>query len=462
MTKTTAKGTGAELFEAQYEALAGRLAQAPAWQRDLRRRSFERVAATGLPTRRMEGWRHLNLEPLRQMTFLAKAPAPSQEVVEAALARLGAPALDGSRLVFVNGRYWPSHSRVDALPEGTILCPMTEALADDARGRLEAFLGQAVSWNEHPLATLNAALFADGLFLELPPGAVLDRPIHVIHLSGGAVAAATASAPSTPMAIASHPRNLALIGAGARATLIEIHGALDDSAYLVNAVTEILVAENGALDYAKLQSESRQGIHFHALATRQQAGSRLRAGSLATGGRIGRDDVIALLDGEGCDATINGIYMLSGEQSLDTCTLLDHARPHCHSRQSYRGILGGQSRAAFRGKILVRPHAQKTDAVQSCKNLLLSGAARAGAQPELEIYADDVKCTHGATVGRLSEEALFYARTRGLSMAQARALLTQAFAAADLADVADAATRERMRGTIGDWLETNRLSEATS
>jgi Fe-S cluster assembly protein SufD len=450
MTEAMKEMTGRELFEAHWDSLCGRWEGAAEWQRELRREAMARFSTLGFPSMRDEQWRQTNVEPLTTTALAAEAGDVDPAAVAEGLPRFGIDSLGGARLVFVNGRFAPEHSRLAGLPAGAVARPLAEALADGGIG-LEAFLGRiAAHSGEQPFAALNTALFGDGLFLSLPANCAVEKPVHLLHLSSGAGGA-----------FAIHPRNLILVGSGARGLVVESYAGLDDSVYFTNALTEVQMGAGSYLDHYKIQRESRRAFHFQTLEAHQHGGSKFDTHALTQGGRLGRNDINATIDGEGCDTILNGLYMLAGEQMLDTHTLLDHAKPHCHSREIYKGILGGRSRAVFRGKILVRQHAQKTDAVQSSKNLLLTNDAQVNAQPQLEIYADDVKCTHGATIGQLNRDAAFYAQTRGMDRRQTQAMLTFAFANENLTEVCDGAVRQHLEGLIHAWLEAHDEGEGT-
>ena len=447
MAEILEERTGRELFEEHYDVLAPAWNDAPAWLRDLRRDAMTRFSELDLPTARLEEWRQTRVEALRGTSFAVEAPVPTPEAIEEGLRQYDIPELGGARLVFINGRFSPEHSRIEGLPVGTVIRPLSEALVEDG-GAIEPFLGRLAPWQDHAFAALNTALFTDGLFLSLPTDSVIERPIHLLHLNGGG---------ERPFAM--HTRNLILVGSGAKGLLVESYGALDGSVYFTNSVTEVEMGRDSYFDHHKIQRESAEAFHFQSMGIHQHSGSKFDAHAMTEGGILGRNDIYAHIDGEHCDTILNGLYMLTGNQMFDTHTLLDHARPHCHSREIYKGILNGHSKAVFRGKILVRQHAQKTDAVQSSKNLLLSHEAQVNAQPQLEIYADDVKCTHGATIGQLDPDALFYAKTRGLSEVEAKALLTFAFANDNLYEVVDETVREHLEGRIHHWLEQHGAPE---
>ena len=288
-------------------------------------------------------------------------------------------------------------------------------LANDP-GTVQPYLSQLAGPNG-AFTALNTAFFRDGFFLSIPPNAVVETPIHLLFLS---------TAPGE--ATMSHPRLLIVVGENSQVRLIESYGGPDGHLYLTNAVTEIVAGPHAVVDHYKLQRESLQGFHIGSMHIHGQRSSTCSSHSLALGGALVRNEVTTVLNGEGVDCTLNGLYLANGQRLVDNHTTIDHAKPHCSSHEVYKGILGGRSRAIFNGKIIVRPDAQKTDAKQTNKALLLSDDAQINTKPQLEIFANDVKCTHGAAVGQLDEDAIFYLRQRGLDSRQARDLLIQAFA----------------------------------
>jgi len=283
------------------------------------------------------------------------------------------------------------------------------------------------------LTALNTAFVEDGAFIYLPAGAELQGPIHLLFLS---------TAPAKPTL--SQPRNLILLGEGSRATIVETYAGIPGDVYCTNAVTEVVLGENAHLHHYKLQEESARAFHIALTQVRHGRHSRFTSHSLAIGAALARNEVRTLLASEGSECTLNGLYMATGKQHLDNRTLIDHQGPRCTSRELYKGVLDGQSRGVFSGRVLVRHDAQKTDASQTNKNLLLSKDARVHSTPALEILADDVKCRHGSTIGQLDAAALFYLRSRGIGEEDARALLTWAFAS----DVAARLTVPEVRAEV--------------
>jgi Fe-S cluster assembly protein SufD len=387
--------------------------QTPPWLTGLRKDAFRRFEDLGFPTTRQEEWRFTNVKRIAETEFaLAEIPAPlSRETV--------APFVldeDYLRLVFVNGHYVSDLSATGATPRGVVISSLSAALADHP-ALIEDHLGQLASDENACFAALNSAFVREGGFVHLPRGAVVERPIHLLFISTGN------GSPTV-----SHPRNLIIAERDTQVSIIESYVGLNDGVYLTNAVTEVSVAENAIVDHCKLQQEGAGGYHVATTQVRQQRTSRFSSHYFSLGGRLVRNEVNVTLDAEGCECTLNGLYVAAGNQHMDNRTRIDHAKPHCNSHELYKGILDGRAKGVFNGKIYVHPDAQQTDAKQSNRVLLLSDDAVIDTKPQLEIYADDVKCTHGATVGQLDKTAMFYLRSRGITEDLARSLLVYAFA----------------------------------
>ncbi|PYU93499.1 MAG: Fe-S cluster assembly protein SufD [Acidobacteria bacterium] len=321
-----------------------------------------------------------------------------------------------TQLVFLNGHFSQELSSPGKLPEGVKAGSLASALDSDG-GLLEEHLARYASYRRNAFTALNTAFVEDGAFVYLPKDAVVKEPIHLLFLS---------TASKDPAVC--HPRNLIVAGSSAQATVIESYAGLEGGVYFTNAVTEIVTGEQSRIDHTRLQRESERAFHVATMEVSQHRDSAFASRSISIGGKLVRNDLNVLLNGEGCDCTLDGLYFAGGEQHVDNHTTIDHAKPHCSSRELYKGILDGKSTGVFNGKIIVRKDAQKTDARQTNNNLLLSEESLINTKPQLEILADDVKCTHGATIGQLDVEALFYLRTRGIGDAAARSLLTYAFA----------------------------------
>jgi Fe-S cluster assembly protein SufD len=394
-------------------ALEQRPEGGPRWLEDLRSRGAARFAALGIPTVRDEEWRFTNAAPIGAVDF-----APAGQISGTAERLTGFAYTDAPvRLVIVNGRFDTTLSRTKGLPQGVHSGSLAAAMKDDA-DVVQRYFGQLADFTNRSFVALNTAFVQDGAFVHIADGVVVDTPIHVIFVSG--------ADGSTVMA---HPRTLIVAGANAQARVIESYIGARGEAYFTNAVSEIFVGENAGIDHYKVQEESLDAFHVGSLHAHTSRSARFSSHSFTLGGRLARNDTFAILDGEGGDCTLNGLYLADRERLVDNHTTIDHAKPHCGSHEVYKGILGGASRAVFNGKIIVRQDAQKTDAKQTNRALLLTDGATINTKPQLEIFADDVKCTHGAAIGQLDDEAIFYLRARGLTYAEARDMLIHAFAA---------------------------------
>jgi Fe-S cluster assembly protein SufD len=408
----------------------------------LRKAAIKRFSDLGFPTLRNEDWRFTNVAPLARIPF--QRALPSEAKVEEIDVESIAPKLgDCYQIVFVNGRHAPELSITRKLPTGVQICSLARILAEDP-GAVEPYLGQYAKFQNQAFTALNTAFIEDGAFIFVAPGVAPDKPISVLYVSSG-----------TGREAVVHPRNLILVGAKARASVVETYVGLEEESYWTNAVGEIVLGENAALDYVKLQNENLRAFHVALLQVHQKKSSQFSTHYIGRGGHLVRNEVRDMLAGEECQCTINGLYMASGNQHLDNQTVLDHAMPRCTSHELYKGILDGKAHGVFNGKIFVHQDAQKTDAKQTNQTLLLSEDALINTKPELEIYADDVKCTHGATVGHLDAEALFYLRARGIALAEARSLLTFAFAN----DIVERISIEPLRSQLErELLEAQHLS----
>jgi Fe-S cluster assembly protein SufD len=400
-------------------ALDQRPTSGPRWLQEIRDRGAARFAQLGFPTVRHEEWRFTNVSPIAGAEL---TPASGAIALEASRLETFLYADAPHRLVFVNGRYVPALSRTSGLPGGVLFGSLAEALADDG-SKVGELLGRQVDIDTRAFAALNSAFAADGAYVSIPEGLVLDTPLQLLFVSS---AAAVSTAPGTTMA--THPRTLVVMGANSQSQIVETYVGLPGQAYFTNAVTEVVVGENAVLDHYKVQEESVEAFHVASMHVRAARSANFSSHSFALGGRLVRNDTIATLAGAGAECTLNGLYLADGDRLVDNHTTIDHAEPHCPSHEVYKGIIGGKARAVFNGKIIVRPDAQKTDAKQTNRALLLSDDATINTKPQLEIFADDVKCTHGAAIGQLDEDALFYLRARGLTMQEARDMLIHAFA----------------------------------
>lgn len=398
------------------------------WLHPVRKAAFARFAEVGFPTLRDEEWRFTNVASIARADFQPARPGATV-AAEALEPFTFAPA---HTLVFVNGFYSAALSSPGELPKGLVARSLADVLANEPKA-VEPYLTRFADYKANPFVALNTAFLRDGAFVSVPRGLVLAEPIHLVYV-------ATAAEGPT----GSHPRTVLLAGVNSQCTVVESYVAAGDDQYLTNAVTEVVTQENAVVDHYKVQRESEEAFHVATLQVHQGRGSNFSSHAVILGGEISRSDVNAVLDAEGCECTLNGLYLGAGRQLIDNHTRIDHAKPHCASHELYKGILDGRSHGVFNGKIYVHPDAQKTDAKQTNKTLLLSPDATIDTKPQLEIFADDVKCTHGATIGQLAEEAIFYLRSRGIGREEARALLTYAFANDVLCRVKVPAVRERL------------------
>jgi Fe-S cluster assembly protein SufD len=391
----------------QFSRFERGLAGEPSWLQRLRQTAIDSFAEQGFPTLEHEEWRFTNLAPLLRVPFQPARPATID----------GAALPPGIRLVFVNGHYAANLSSVAGLSDGVRVESLAAVLKTQP-DLLEPYLGRHAPMEDQPFVALNTAFVQDGALVLVPRGKLVEQPIHLVFVS-------------TPgrEPVVCHPRTLILLGSGgSEARIIESYMAAADGVYFTNAVTEVVLADGAVLDHYKLQQESKAAFHIAAMQVQQDRSSNFSNHSLTFGGALVRNDIGAYLGAEGCECVLNGLYTGGDQQLIDNHTRIDHAMPHCASHELYKGILDGKAKGVFNGKIYVHQDAQKTDAKQTNQTLLLSDDATINTKPQLEIYADDVKCTHGATVGNLDTESIFYLRTRGIDLAAARALLTYAFA----------------------------------
>jgi Fe-S cluster assembly protein SufD len=427
--------------ELERQGLAG-----PSWLRDLRRAAIARFAEVGLPGRRDEEWKYTSLAPITSTALDLAAGEPAPEPPEEAIAPFCMGSPSWSRLVFVNGRFSAKLSTLRPLPGGVHIGSLGEAAITDADA-----LRTHLTVLTEPLdafTALNAAFWQDGALVRVPDGFVVEEPVHLLFVA------------TTPgRARVAHPRNVLALGRESRATVVESYVAIGDDTYLTNAVTEVSLGDSASLDHQKIQLESGRAFHIGRTRVGQARGSRLTSCSLALGGRLTRSEAHVVLDAEGADCRLSGLYVVGGRQHADTHTVVDHASPRATSRQLYKGILDGRSRGVFSGSIVVRPGANGTDAHQTNKNLLLSDEVEVDSKPQLTIFADDVKCSHGAADGQPPAEAIFYLKSRGLDDAAARALLTHGFANEVLEGISLAPVRSWLEDVLAARLRGGRVIE---
>jgi Fe-S cluster assembly protein SufD len=411
------------------ESFAATGSAGPAWLPQLRRAAFERFTALGFPTTRDENWHYTSVTPIAERTFkpakpgtLAISPNDVGQIV------IGDPSWH--RLVFVNGRFERSLSSFVELPADVQVLTLHEAIKEIPEFVVER-LGALANYADASFTALNTAFLGEGVVIHVPRGVIVESPIHIVHITdtqaaGGAV----------------HPRLLVYAEPLAQLAIVESYAAVGNASYFTNAVAEIEVANGARVDHYKIQRESSESFHISTVQVKQGRDSVYHSFSYAAGAQLSRTNVYSRLLGEAAEVKLNGLYMVDGTQHADHQTYVEHIAPNCASRELYKGILDGSSHGVFNGKVYVDSEAQKTDGKQTNHALLLSDHAKVDTKPQLEIFADDVKCTHGATVGRLDEVSLFYMKSRGMGADNARALLTYAFAAEVLETIELDALRE--------------------
>jgi Fe-S cluster assembly protein SufD len=424
------------LYRDAFAALERERRSEPAWLRRLREDAFTRFSELGFPSAKVEAWKYTNTAPIAEKAWTpATRSAAGDAVSERALAPWRIPG--AVEIVFINGAFSKKHSRVPAAQGGVTVQSLPDLLTSSPE-KAEPWIGKQTAGELSAFASWNTAFFVDGAYVEIAPGAVVATPVHLLFVTAQENAL-----------VVSSPRVLVLAGARSQATVVETYVGDGDAVSLTNAVTEISVGESAVLEHLNREEESRSAYHVHAIETRQSRGSGFTQHNLTIGGLLARTDLNILFTGEGAECTLNGLFVGSGTQHLDNHTRIDHAQPHCSSRELYKGILDGKARGVFHGTILVRKGAQKTDAMQTNKNLLLSREALVDSTPALEILADDVKCRHGSTIGQLDANALFYLRSRGIDEEHARSMLTYAFAADVAGRIKIPAIRSQVEKLLG-------------
>ena len=410
----------------------------PAWLAAFRRRGAERFAAVGLPTSKEEDWRFTPVQGLARENFGAGGRAASVTAESLNPFLLGSD--HGALVVIVDGHFDAGLSRIPELPAGARIMSLAAAIATGVP-EVEAHLGRYATVEVTPFAAMNSALFTDGLFLYLAADVAIEVPVHVLHVSTGAVPVAA-------------PRNLLLVGRGARAMVVESFAGIGGATGFTNGVTEIVLGRNARCEHVRVQRENAGAWHVGLTEVSQERDSHYRSFTLALGAKLSRHDLRARLGAENVETLLYGLYLGRNEQLHDNHTAIFHDQPNCNSWEVYKGVMTDRSHAVFNGKVIVQPVAQKTDAKQTNRNLLLSETARVDTKPQLEIFADDVKCTHGATVGKVDEQQRYYLSTRGIAGRVAEGVLIWAFTAEVLAEVTDPGIRETLEKLVRAELET--------
>jgi Fe-S cluster assembly protein SufD len=405
---------------------------------------MDRFAQTGFPSAREEEWRFTPVTPIVQTSW-RMAAGGSEDIARDQVAPFVFGHEEWCTLVFVNGDYAPGLSSPGNLPPGVVASSLAEALRNGS-DLVQRHLSRYARIDESPFTALNTAFFRDGGFVLIPAGVDLPLPINLVFVTTGEAAGGV-----------NHPRNLLVIERNSRASVVESYVTLAPGArYWTNPVTEVWTGANSWVEHTRIQRESEAAYHVGTTQAEVSRDSHYRSFSMAMGAALARHNLNARLADQYAEALLYGLYITHGEQLVDNHTVLYHDHPNCRSWEVYKGILDGRSRAVFNGKVMVRPEAQKTDAKQTNRNLILSDFAKVDTKPQLEIFADDVKCTHGATVGQLDEVALFYAQSRGLPADEARRMLTYAFAAEVINEVSLEPVRRELNRLLLERLDEGR------
>ena len=412
----------------------------------LRQRAIGRFAELGFPTTHEEEWRFTNVAPIAAHPFTPAPAAGGPGLTPQDIEQFLLSGVKSTTLVFVNGHFARSLSRHVPLPSGVQAGNLAAAMRANPDAMLQ-YLGAVAPFDEDSFTALSTAFLRDGAVVRVSDGCTMEHPIHLLYIATDAAEPFLAT-----------PRNLVVMGKNTRASVIEHFVHTGRNRYFTNAVTEIVVGEDAVLEYDKIQNESPAAFHVGTIHVRQGRGSTFVSNAVSFGGSLVRNTVTATLGAENIGCTLNGLSLATGSQLIDNHTTIDHAFPHCTSHELYKCILDGTSHGVFNGRIFVRKDAQKTDAKQTNKTLLLSDEATIDTKPQLEIFADDVKCTHGATIGQLDDEQVFYLRSRGIGLTEARDLLTRAFAIDVIGRIGIPTLRDRLEHLLFERLEQGRLA----
>ena len=414
----------------------------PKWMVPIRKSAVARFADAGFPTTKDEDWRFTNVSAIKELDFKPLYEGGDLGELSSVRDRSLLGSVDTCRLVFVDGVFSKELSDEPASIEGVYVADLRSAFDSDPL-YLQEHITRYSQSDQNAFTALNTAYFSDGAVIKISRNVAVGQIIHLIFASTGKETGAT-----------THPRNLVTVESGASVTMVEEYLSLGGGAVtLTNAISEFVVGENAYVEHVKIQDEADNSYHVAGIYAQLERSSRFRSHSLALGAKLSRNNIRTKLDGEGLECVLNGLYITKGDQVADHHMIVDHAKPHCDSHEYFNGILDGQSRGVFHGRILVRQQAQKTDAKQTNKNLLLSDDATANTKPQLEIYADDVKCTHGATIGQMDEAAIFYLRARGIPHVVARRMLMHAFAGEIIDRIESEPLREQLDQVVWDRLE---------
>jgi len=434
-------GAAIEPIVKQFDAVAP---AGPKWLQPLRKAGIVCFAELGFPTLRDEDWRFTNVAPIEKLPFVPAKEIAANGAESQLLGKAAFTKLSGNRLVFVNGFFSAKLSNLTPANKGVRIENLSTALAKDS-ALIEKHLGKYAKTAGNSFAALNQAFFSDGAFIFVPQGVEVAEPVQLIYISSAKHNGETIQ-----------PRNLIIAEANSKLTVVESYISTNGTSYFTNAVTEIVAGDNASLEHVKLQDEAGNAFHVATIAGEFGKTSNVNVHSCALGAKISRNNIRTKLAGEGLECVLNGLYLTKDDQIADHHMIVEHAQPHCASHEYFNGILDDKSKGVFHGRIYVHAIAQKTDAKQTNKNLLLSDDATADTKPQLEIYADDVKCTHGATIGQLNDESIFYLRARGIPENTARRMLIHAFAGEIVERVKCAAVREELDKIVWDRLEASK------
>lgn len=399
--------------------------------------AIDNFVKLGFPTIKDEDWRFTNILPIVKSQFSLQSEKPV-DIGKIDLNKYIIPELNSHLMVFVDGIFSKELSNIKTTNSNVKIKPISESLIDDSNV-IDQYIFKCADIETEAFTALNTAYFFDGAFVYVPKNTVLEQAVHILYIS------------SDSNSCMYSPRNLIVVEDSSQAIVIEHYVSLQDSVYLSNTVSEVVIGENSTLDHYFIEQESKKAFSISTLEIKQGRNSNLNSHSILLGGSIVRNNIHPVLSGEGCNSTINGLFMSSGRQHMDNFMKIEHASPHCDSRQLYNGILADKSRGVFHGRIIVHKDAQKTDAKQTNRNLLLSDFAKIDTKPQLEIYADDVKCTHGATIGQLDKDSLFYLRSRGIEQPLAKAILLRAFASQSIETIRDLPIRNYVEKLVNNW-----------
>ncbi|HSG31848.1 MAG TPA: Fe-S cluster assembly protein SufD [Thermodesulfobacteriota bacterium] len=402
-----------------------------------REEAINNFVKLGFPTLRDEDWRFTNIVPIVKSQYSISTDVTTK-VENIDINKYLIHGLDSHLMVFVDGVYSAELSNINDTDGKIIIKPISNALSDN-RDIVEKHLFSCADIKQEAFTALNTAYFTDGAFVYVPGNTELDKTVEVLYIS------------ADPVSSMNSPRNLIVVEKSSKVQVIEHYVSLTDSVYFSNTVSEVIIGENSTVDHYLIEQDSKKAYNISSLEVKQSANSNLNSHSFLLGGAIVRNNIHPVLGGQGCNSNINGLFLPSGRQHIDNFMKVEHASPHCDSRQVYNGILADKSKGVFHGRIIVHEDAQKTDAKQTNRNLLLSDTAKIDTKPQLEIYADDVKCTHGATIGQMDKDSLFYLRSRGIEQKLAKAIMLRAFASQNIEDIGDKVIKSYVEKLVKNW-----------